>query len=525
MKKNVLLVACALVTTAVFADLPRRDISTLLSQNPALTLGLEIPGEPGIKGCVGDFNNDGTDDFILTGLYNEGDVQKGFFRVYLGQESGIPVLALDNTDFPIAGNGAIDCVRLGNGSWLVALQGGTAGNWTNPFKGQVFSLSVDGTAVNFELVSELSSGAGRGSLLFLDMNGDGHADIFQNGWNAEGVWTNIANNYINDGEDSWFDLETNADVRPAANTFTVKGDLNNDGRIDLVEVIQGTGLYAYLNNGDGSFTEKLVMEFVIGTEPDYQLQLNGEDDATQVELIDFDNDGLKDIVLAGVSKHATPWIFLLKMFKNNGDGTFTEIAQQDKAGSAVTFLGGQRGDFAVADFDCDGNMDFILGVENQSADTWGARSYYFSGNGQGGFDQSEITYNETDYPTGIVPMCRRGNFGRFMTGDFDGNGTVDLITAGTDYYAKSPGLRIYYNTTVPAGINDNTVSSSVSVYSSNSDLFVNHAAGAELSIYTLAGSEVYQAVIAGEQASVRTGLTPGIYVVKVKDHVQKVVIR
>ena len=48
------------------------------------------------------------------------------------------------------------------------------------------------------------------------------------------------------------------------------------------------------------------------------------------------------------------------------DGAFTEIPAKNKNGEAIEWLGGQRGDFAIADFDGDGNQDFILGVENQN---------------------------------------------------------------------------------------------------------------------------------------------------------------
>lgn len=84
-------------------------------------------------------------------------------------------------------------------------------------------------------------------------------------------------------------------------------------------------------------------------------------------------------------------------------------------------------------------MDFIMGAENNvsSGSTWGCYTYIFYGNGKGGFDQKDIT------ATGLNAMCRRGNFGRYLTGDFNGDGKTDVITAGTNYYAKNPGVQLF----------------------------------------------------------------------------------
>lgn len=45
---------------------------------PAFSFDLTFVGESGVRGCVGDFNNDGMNDFIVTGLHNVGtDTEKG----------------------------------------------------------------------------------------------------------------------------------------------------------------------------------------------------------------------------------------------------------------------------------------------------------------------------------------------------------------------------------------------------------------------------------------------------------------
>lgn len=78
-------------------------ISDILELQPAFSFDLTFVGESGVRGCVGDFNNDGIDDFIVTGLHNVGTdterVMKSFFRVYLGQREDIPLLAYQDDDF------------------------------------------------------------------------------------------------------------------------------------------------------------------------------------------------------------------------------------------------------------------------------------------------------------------------------------------------------------------------------------------------------------------------------------------
>ncbi len=530
-KLSLLSLVVGLSTTMFAADPPQKDIAGILSLNSSLSLGLTVVGENGIKGCVADFNGDEVDDFIITGLHNVGDpvVAKGFFRVYLGQKTGVPTIAYENLDFPIAGNGAIDCTKLSDGSFLIALQGGSCGNWTNPFKSNVYKLTAHGNSATIELTVELGDkGAGRGSILFLDVNNDSYADIFQGGWRGNADWVDQANFYINDKTDTWFDLEGYSPgtepVRPASNNFVVKGDLNKDGKTDLVQPIQGVGLFAYFNKGDGSFKEVLVTPFPKADRTD-GMNIRKEDDATQAEIIDFNGDGYPDIIMTGTNDATNPWQFILKLFKNNGNDTFTEIAQTDYAGNPITLLGGQRADIAVADFDLDGKQDVIIGLENQNtAAAWGCRTYFLKGNGNGGFEQSEITFTDTN-TAGIVPMSRRGNFGRFLVGDFNGDGKKDLVTAGADYYGKNAGLRIYYNVVQSTGIGNAKAENNAAVSFNGKTVFVNGAAGNMAEVYSTTGILIQKEQLSSDDASFDINAAHGIYLVKVGSSVQKVIIR
>lgn len=523
MKRSALLLTLALSASSLLAQQPVSGaISDILELQPAFSFDLTFVGESGVRGCVGDFNNDGIDDFIVTGLHNVGTdterVMKSFFRVYLGQREDIPLLAYQDDDFGLGGNGSVDCEKFPDGSWMVAVQGGTDGNWTNPFKAYIYQLTADETTATLKDLAYLDRGTGRGSIRILDVNNDGRLDVFQHSWIANASWDAFA--IINENLDDtneFFEMDVDKHgIRPATNTFAVKGDIDGDGKIDILLPIQGVGLFAYINNGNGTFTEILVTPFAVADRED-GINIRKEEDGTQADLMDVDNDGKPEIVMAGtVDNTGGDWKYIVKIYKYS-DGAFTEIPAKNKNGEVIEWLGGQRGDFAIADFDGDGNQDFILGVENQNSDkAWGCRTYYFSGNGDGGFNEIECTMSEDNTSEGIAPMCRRAQFGQFLVGDFNGDGKPDLIQAGTTYYAKLGDVRFYANVSKGGGSSIKKESlSSVSISVQNKNLYVNGASGTMITVFDLSGIVYKTLKVVDDSTIIPLGLSTGIYFVKV----------
>ncbi|MFB6343660.1 T9SS type A sorting domain-containing protein [Saccharicrinis sp. FJH62] len=515
MKKNVLLFAFIFVAGFIKAQVtlpPTHDLSGILT-DAGFTWdisylngdGTAEAGENGIKGTVGDFNADGIDDFILTGLHGQNNEtgKLGYFRVYEGSSTGAPTLAYSNDEFPIAGNGAVDCYLQSDGSYLVAVQGGALGNWTNPFKAMVFKLSKNALGYSMEVLQELDFGAGRGSILFLDIDGDGYVDIFQNGWDGVDTWVAQANVYLNDTE-NYFILQDESGITPAANLFTVKGDVDNDGDLDLAMAIQGAsgGAYVYINDGSGVFQEKLIMAF---DEATLGGAVEGSDDASQVMMVDFNNDKQKDIIVTVTGMFGEPWNFFFKIFKNNGDGTFTELEHKNKAGEATTLYGGQRSDYAVADFDGDGNEDILFGGEN-ALDGWKCKTYMYLGNGEGGYDQFDVT-------DVVVPMSRRGNFGRYLTGDFNGDKKTDVVAAGADYYGNNSSAKVFYGNGMVISPVQKTEVYTPTVFTSGNTVIVENEHGASVEIISLSGKTIRMSLITSEFERITLN-EKGIYLVK-----------
>jgi hypothetical protein len=99
----------------------------------------------------------------------------------------------------------------------------------------------------------------------------------------------------------------------------------------------------YRNNGDGTFADVSEKSGILKPGPRYSI--------TPVSY-DFDNDGWPDIYVAVDSEPSM-------LFKNNHDGTFTDIAVV--AGCAYSESGHEQAGMgvAVADYDCDGWFDIF----------------------------------------------------------------------------------------------------------------------------------------------------------------------
>ncbi len=72
------------------------------------------------------------------------------------------------------------------------------------------------------------------------------------------------------------------------------GDLNGDGRTDIVAGRKGGGLEAYLQTGDGEFYRERGNE------------LDGVGRAFDIRLVDLDGDGLDDIIASCVEQGEKP---------------------------------------------------------------------------------------------------------------------------------------------------------------------------------------------------------------------------
>lgn len=196
------------------------------------------------------------------------------------------------------------------------------------------------------------------------------------------------------------------------------GDYNLDGHLDLHVAcwwvqpnVQSSVLFR--NNGDGTFTNVTVEAGVFdNTVYGYQ-----------GIFADMDNNGWPDLLLAADFRTS-------RYYRNNGDGTFTNITKQSGTGLDFNGMG-----LAVADINNNGLLD------------WYVTSIYplFSQPGNMLYiNQGDHTYIEIAGPAGVED----GGWGwGALAVDLDHKGWVDLIEVNgrqsTPYHNVPP--RLFYN--------------------------------------------------------------------------------
>jgi hypothetical protein len=179
-----------------------------------------------------------------------------------------------------------------------------------------------------------------------------------------------------------YKLSTNGDI------LTI-GDFNHDGILDLA-LADGSGLDVVLGVGDGTFQP----------EKHQNLDMNPEDGS--IIAVDFKGTGyLSDLAISGA--------YGVEAFLGKGDGTFqTPQTLQANAGFYPYVKG-----LAAADLNGDGIAD--LALTWYSSDTGVGRVGVFYGKGDGTFNTTPKTLSVGQEPITIA------------TGDFDGNGALDLV--------------------------------------------------------------------------------------------------
>ena len=307
-----------------------------------------------------------------------------------------------------------------------------------------------------------------GDVAFGDYDNDGDLDILIQG--ALSSVSSFTGLYQNKGNDEF--TEAPVSLVQLYDGAVSWADYNNDGYLDILysgfdDVNTVYSSYVYQNNKDGTFTLQSSIE------------LPGVIKGV-VKWADYDKDGDMDFLLTGLDFSGN---LLSKIYKNDGDGSFTE--------AEISMIGVWLGDAAWGDFDMDGDPDLLLtgfnfsgriskiyvnegndvftdlgglpfpGLSHSSAewgdyDNDGDLDIFFCGvDDQGGWLYYTMIYtnegNNTFTESGI--SFQKVFWGESLWGDYDADGDLDLVLTGYDqqgnYHSKIYRNDIETSNTVP----------------------------------------------------------------------------
>jgi hypothetical protein len=330
--------------------------------------------------AVADVNGDGKPDLIVT--YTTGTFPS---------VSGVVAVLLGNGDGTFQPPRTISLGERFNSVAVADVNGDGKPDLIVTYPGAFLSNSGTVTVLlgngdgSFQQPRTFATGATGRATAVGDINGDGRPDLVVVGGNSGSPTYTSISVLLGNGDGS-FQPQRNFVLRGVDLPSVRLADVNGDGRLDLIAANSGANsVSVLLGNGDGSFQNP--QSFAVGITPN------------SVEGADVNGDGHLDLVVTNfVSK-------TVSVLLGNGDGSFQP--QQ-------TFVTGKFPvSVAVADLDGDGRLDLVVANEGQNPIP-GSVSVLL-GNGDGSFQDQQT------FATGTLPFT-------VATGDLNGDGKPDLIT-------------------------------------------------------------------------------------------------
>jgi len=248
----------------------------------------------------------------------------------------------------------------------------------------------DGDGTFTDVTGEAGVGGGYAGegVAWGDYDNDGDLDLYVMTCYDGGIL------YRNNGDETFTDVtqETGVSNSGGQGWGVAWGDYDNDGDLDLYVVRkayfgENSGNLLYCNDGDGTFTDVTA-----------QAGVGDEGEGLACAFGDYDNDGDLDLYVTNVNSQADV------LYRNNGDGTFTDVTQE--AGVVNTNNGRE---VTFGDFDNDGYLDIYVANTPQA-------NILFHNNGNGTF-------------TDITQMAGVGCVkpgGAITLGDYDSDGDLDI---------------------------------------------------------------------------------------------------
>jgi hypothetical protein len=261
------------------------------------------------------------------------------------------------------------------------------------------------------------------------------------------------------------------------------GDFNNDGRPDLYVSVKGGRNKLFRN--DGPVSPGAPGNRWRFTDVTKAAGVATQHDSFTTWFFDYDNDGWPDLFVAGYSTHSMEDVgaFELgmpfdaetpRLYRNNHDGTFTDVAKAAHLDRAILVMGASFGDL-----DNDGWLDAYLGTGESSYEALLPNRMFRNRNGK---------FFEDVTTSGGFGHLQKGHAVAF--GDLENNGSEDIFEEmggafpGDTYQSvlyKNPGSKNHWITLELQGVKTNRLAFGAKV-----DVIVSDAGG-ERHIYRTVG--------------------------------------
>ncbi len=288
----------------------------------------------------------------------------------------------------------------------------------------LFRNNGDGSFTNVAQQAGVTNGLGNAAVIAADFDNDGDSDLFLTGEQGRGNgWTQQpVKMYRNMGNGSFQDVTAQSGITgPAAHRTASAADIDNDGLLDLV--IAGNTMSAiepnrvYQNLGGMNFQD------ITATAGLDRLQ-----SSCASMFSDYDNDGDQDFFTVGCTT-AIP----LNLFRNNGQGSFTDVTQAAGFNTNALHMG-----LCGADYDHDGDIDVF--ATNYSSTRTNLPHALYRNNGDSTFTdvavQAGVAAHEFAWGCSFTDLDNDGWDDLFFTGALDTvcqpgvSGCPDLDTIG-----------------------------------------------------------------------------------------------
>ena len=258
---------------------------------------------------------------------------------------------------------------------------------------------------------------------WVDIDNDGDNDLFvTSDTNGNRLFENVGNLVFQD-------ISLTAGIN-TSNTFTFGaswGDYNNDGFLDVFISNRDQAIpnILYKNNGDNTFTD---VSAIAGISSDGHMSFCSV-------FFDFNNDGLQDIYISN-DKIQYPNL----LYKNNGNGTFTDVSVASGSNIAIDAM-----TVTVDDFNNDGFQDIY--VTNSMIS-----NMLLKNNGDETFTDIAISsgteFNSIGWGASFLDADNDADLDLYVSGEFDGSVGTFLSAA---YYENNNDETFNLNNSIFSG--------------------------------------------------------------------------